>query len=396
MSEDISIRKPTGSPIGLVIMLAIGFAFYFVFSRIGGALGGMMTYDGVITGITASFPQQVQWLLMNFTEPQFYAGMLAGLGVMAGGFIAWRLAVAKSKYAGFDVCYGQSNLWPWVFASQVISAGLAIFVFRYINLFDTMDVAWVPTFVSIVGAPPSVVLLYGKSVPALITGSILGGLLSAPVATWLSTYVTATWNAPGVVPNVLAMAITGVLICSICRVLPWVKKVEYKSHRDTPKPAENVYTPFWFMRRVTADFSEAQFYGNEIASLVLLSAVTIEWVLSPGLVSGGSGMLPAIILSQFVASSVGVFLYANKFENNGWYGTYVPVVSVGPACVLFFGGGIHIALVAGVLGGIIGAPFAEFLQRHWPEGIHPTSANVTAMAISTIIVAFVIRFIGLA
>lgn len=59
-----------------------------------------------------------------------------------------------------------------------------------------------------------------------------------------------------------------------------------------------------------------------------------------------------------------MFLYAGKFDNGGWYATYVPVVSVGPACVLMYGANIPVAVFAGVLGGIIGGPIAQFSQKN--------------------------------
>ena len=55
----------------------------------------------------------------------------------------------------------------------------------------------------------------------------------------------------------------------------------------------------------------------------------------------------------------------------GWYGTYVPVVSVGPACVLMFGSTIPVAITAGILGGIIGPALAEYFCDKLPEDYHP-------------------------
>ena len=104
-----------------------------------------------------------------------------------------------------------------------------------------------------------------------------------------------------------------------------------------------------------------------------------------------SGAIPAIILSQFIGSAVGVFLYFNKYVEKGWYGTYVPVVSVGPACVLMFGSSIGVATIAGILGGIIGPPLAEYVSDKLPEGYHPTIGNVTSMGITTIVVSMIIK-----
>lgn len=387
-------NKSTGSVLGLMIVLAIGFGQYFLLSLIGGH-SQSLTYSTVVDGITGNFFKQIQWFFMNFTEPQFYAGIFAGIGVIVGGIVAYILTKKNSKYAGFDVCYGSSSLFPWVLASQLISLALTIFVFRYINLFDMTQSTWVATFITVVGAPPSIVLLYGPSISALLTSSVLASLLSAPVATWISTYIVGPLGVPGVVANVSTMAVVGVTVCYVCKILPWVKKAEAKPHRKAPAPADDVYSPGWFVRRCLAEFTEAQFYGNEVASIFLLLGVLIDWIISSDLPGYGGFTLPAILLSQFVGAAVGVFLYAPKFENGGWYATYVPVVSVGPACVLMFGANIPVAVFAGVLGGIIGAPLADFFATKLPEGVHGTNANVTSMALSTIIVSVVMKFLGI-
>lgn len=381
-------RPVTGSVVGLVVSVVIGFVFYFGLNALSGTAQAL-DYNNLIDGILDSVPKQVAWFFMNFTEAQFYASLLAGVFLIIGGFVAWILAIKGSKLKGFDICYGSSTLFPWVLASQVISLALAIFVFRYISGFADPETTWIATFITVVGAPPAVMLLYGPSISALLTSSIIGGLICAPTAIWISAYITGPWNLPGVVANVSTMAITGIVVCMVCKILPWVEKKPIKPHKQVDTGNVDVYGIAFFIRRVLADFSEAQFYGNEVASVFLLAGVAINTIICGSHGAYGSGAVPAIILSQFVGAAIGVFLYAGKFDNNGWYATYVPVVSVGPACVLFFGATIPVAVFAGVLGGILGGPVAEFFSGKLPEGVHGTVANVTSMAICTTITAVV-------
>ncbi len=375
--------KKHGSVVGAVISLAIGFAFYFILELIEGN-GSFFDYGNIIDGITKSFPKQVIWFFMNFTEAQFYASFFAGIGLIAGGFIAWVLAKKGSGKAGFSICYGSSSLFPWVLGSQMLSLALAIFVFRYIDIFGDPEVTWAATFITVVGAPPAVMLLYGPSISALLTSSILGGLVCPAMATWFSTYVTGPWDLPGVVANVTTMAITGMFICMVCKAAPWVEKKPVKSYPVAVGDGDDVHSVSWMIRRVLADFTEAPFYGNEVAAVFLLIGLVAGEIVSGTHGAYGSGAVPAIVLSQFVGATVGVFLYADKFDNGGWYATYVPVVSVGPACVLMFGANIPVALFSGILGGIFGGPVAEFFAGKLPEGVHVTVANVTSMAICTI------------
>lgn len=331
---------------------------------------------------------------MNFTEAEFYAGFFASLGLIIGGIIAWRLDIKNSKLAGFNICYNK-NLFPWVLGSQLLSLLLAICVFDFMGFFRSGQYTWLPTFISIVAAPPAIMLIYGPSIVTLLTVSFLGGIMSFPIAFWLMNIITPSLGIPGVVANLFAMTITGILIAGICKTLPWIRKKPTKPLNRAAKSQEQVLEemrkPLWFIRRVLADFTEPQFYGNEIAGLFLIIGACLDWILNMNHGAYASGAIPAIILSQFIASSVGIFLYFDKYVERGWYPTFVPVVSVGPACVLMFGSSIGVAVTAGVLGAIIGAPLAEYFCDSLPDDYHPTIGNVTSMAVTTIVVSVIIK-----
>lgn len=333
------------------------------------------------------------WLLMDFSQPQFYGGVLPSIGIIAGGFIAWRLALNRSKYSEFEICYGFSTMWPWVFASQFISLVVVIFVLNSTRYFSGGEFAFLPTFITVAGVPPSLMLMYGPSYKTLFVTSILGGLLSFPIAFWMMTKVVPVFDLPGVVGNVLTMALTGIIIGQILESLPWIQKIPIKKIRSSEievslkEKYDHMIKPSWFVRRVLADFSEAPFYGNEIAGLFIVIGISIEWLFSSGSGINGNLLIPAIVLSQFIGSAVGILLYFSKYLEYGWYATYVPLVSVGPACVLIFGGTIQVAVTAGVLGGILGGPIAEYISNKLPDHIHGTVGNVTSMAISTTVVA---------
>lgn len=386
-------RYNTGSLTGLVISIGIGFLIYFLLGSIG-TQSNWLDYNTIVANADQSLFYKFIWYIMNFTEAQFYAGVFASLGIVLGGFIAWRLDVRNSPMRGFDISYG-SNLWPWVLAAQLLSLFITIFILNYTRFFSDGQYTWLPTFITVVGIPPAIMLVYGPSIAALLTGSILGGIMGFPVGFWISNNIIPVLEVPGVVSNVFTMAITGWLVSAICKALPWLKKVESKP-LNRPKEAEeqtleNMKKPTWFVRRVFADFTEAQFYANEIAGLFLILGVCIDWILNMNHGAYASGTIPAIILSQFIGSAVGIFLYFYKYVEDGWYATFVPVVSVGPACVLMFAPTIGIAVTSGVLGGIIGPPLAEFLVGMLPEDYHPTIGNVTSMGITTIIVSVIIK-----
>ena len=127
MGETVKTKeKMTGALPGFIISIVIGFAFYFGLKALSGN-NAVFDYNNMISGILDSVPKQIAWFFMNFTEAQFYASVFAGIGIILGGIVAWILAIKNSKYAGFDVCYGSSTLFPWVLASQLILPGIGNF-----------------------------------------------------------------------------------------------------------------------------------------------------------------------------------------------------------------------------------------------------------------------------
>lgn len=386
------LTKPIGSIIGFGSAVTLGFSIYYLLQSIQ-SQGEWLSYNNVFRYAESNWFYKFVWLIMNFSEPQFYAGVCASIGVVFGGWIAWRLEQKKSNVAGFPICNG-TQLWPWVFASQMISITIAIFVLDYTRFEGGLN--WLPTFISIVGVPPAVILLYGPNLRALFTGSALGGILSFPIAFWTITKVIDVLELPHVVGSVFTMAITGVIVLEICTVLPWMKNLsssfDLNETEITVADRLNVVSkPSWFIRRVLADFSEAQFYGNEIAGMLVIAGVAVDWVLNTGHPAYGTGAIPTILLSQFVGSSTGIFLYFDQYLKNGWYPTFIPVVSVGPACVLGLGATIPVALTAGVLGGIMGGPLAMYFVRKLPKHLHPTIGNVTSMGVCTTIIFVVMK-----
>lgn len=386
-----------GSLLGFTYVILIGFGLYYLLSSFT-SFGHSFNYNTVIEKAgEGNLLYKAIWLLMDFSQPQFYGGVLPSVGLIVGGFIAWRLASNRSKYSGFQICYGSSTMWPWVLASQIISLVVAIFVIDSTRYFTGGEFDFLPTFITVAGAPPALMLMYGPSYRTLFVTSILGGLLSFPVAFWMMTKVVPVFEIPGVVGNVLTMALTGIIIGQILKSLPWIQKkpiIKVGSNEieiSLKEKHTHMIKPSWFVRRVFADFSEAPFYGNEIAGLFIVIGICLEWLLNSGTGIHGNLLIPAIVLSQFIGSAVGILLYFSKYLEYGWYATYVPLVSVGPACVLIFGGTIQVAVTAGVLGGILGGPIAEYISNKLPDHIHGTVGNVTSMAISTIVVVSIIE-----
>lgn len=377
-------------------VVAFGFVLY----------GAMLALQGTVEGNEALFPfetwlqeapgsplYRLLWFVGDFTEAEFYKSLLGGVGIVAFALLAYLLDRAGSRWRGFPISYG-TGLWPWVLVSSLI--GLAISVILFGGLLSD---GWVPTFVPFVSVPAGIVFVYGRGWSKALTGGVLGALITFPIAYLVITYVLTPLSLPAVIGNVTGMWLGAIIAFEICRLLPWmtredappegedIPETEQAAEFREPPPAEHPTAKRgWFGRRVLADFSEAQFYGNELASAGLILGTLLSWAMNPLHPAYGSGLLPAILLSQILASAVAVLLYYERWRELEWYPTFVPVVSVAPAVVLAFGGTMQSVLAGAILGAIAGPPVAQFIIDRLPSHWHLFIGNTFSMALCTAII----------
>lgn len=326
-------------------------------------------WNGDLTALT-SF---AEWLLGATTEPNFYTSALAGLGLLAGGAFAHRYR------KGFVLACG-SGLWPAVVASAL----LGLLVSNLVWGWTLSDGAWQPTFVPFVSVSPAIVLVFGPGLRNIVTGAVLGGVLTTPFSLLSTNYICAPLGLPPVIGVTGGMAVGALVAFAVCRFLPWLRP---QAALDTQPPPRS---RSWTLRRVFADFSEAQFFGNEWASAGLILGAVAAYLLNPMLPVYGSGLFPQVLLAQFVTAAVGMAMWRNRWMP--FYPTFVPIVSVAPAAVLAYGGTLQAILVGGVLGAAVAPPLAHLLAQRLPDHFHPFIGNVASMALST---ALIVPALGL-
>ncbi|MDQ0380233.1 hypothetical protein FB470_004227 [Amycolatopsis thermophila] len=240
--------------------------------------------------------------------------------------------------------------------------------------------AWQPTFVAFVSVPPAVVLTYGAGWRVAVTGAVLGAALTTPVALVLVNYACPPLGLPAVVGNVTAMWVSALIAFPLCRLMPWLPRPAGPPAAAGTPPRQGAG---WVVRRVLADFTEAPFHGNEIASLGLLAGTLLTYLLNPLTPVYGSGLLPALLAAQVLTATLGVLLYRRQWARHGWYPTFVPIVSVAPAVVLTYGPTWTAVLGGAVLGAVFAPPLAAFASRRVPAGVHPFAGNVFSMTVCT-------------
>ena len=342
--------------------------------------------------MVASLPHPVawvRWVLGDISEVAFYKHELASLGLLSGAYLAWWASRHGKRWQGFSIAYG-TGLWPWLVTSSLLGLLLSNLLWGWSVTSET----WQPTFAAFVSLPAAMVLMFGGGWKVTINGAVLGALLVTPMCLLIVNWVCLPLNLPVVIGNVLGMAVGSIVAFLLCRRVPLLVRSDYVAP-VRPAPAKpSTYGVVWSLRRVLADFSEAPFFGNELASLGLIAGVLLAYALNPVSPAYGSGLVLYLIGAQALTSALGVVIWRSQWIKRGWYPTYVPLVSVVPAAVLTHGGSWVVIGSSALLVALIAPPLACALAERLPAHFHPYIGNVTSMALSTLLVVPVVGWLA--
>lgn len=314
--------------------------------------------------MVASLPHPVAWLrwiLGDISEVAFYKHELASLGLLGGAYLAWWASKHGKTWQGFSISYG-TGLWPWLITSSLLGLLLSNLLWGWSVTAQT----WQPTFAAFVSLPAAMVLMFGGGWKVAINGAVLGALLVTPMCLLIVNFVCVPLGLPVVIGNVVGMAVGSVIAFVLCRRVPLLVRSDYIAPAR-PAPAKPpTYGIAWSIRRVLADFSEAPFFGNELASLGLLAGVLLAYALNPVSPAYGSGLVLPLLGAQALTSLSGVVIWRKQWIKRGWYPTYVPLVSVVPAAVLTHGGSWTVIASSALLGALIAPPLACAIAARVP------------------------------
>ena len=342
--------------------------------------GSWPGYSEMVANLPSS-TAWLRWVLGDISEVAFYKHELASLGLLSGAYIAWWASTRGKAWQGFSISYG-TGLWPWLVTSSLLGLVLSNLLWGWTVTTGT----WQPTFAAFVSLPAAMVLMFGGGWKVTLNGAILGALLVTPTCLLIVNFVCVPLGLPAVIGNVLGMAAGSIIAFEICRRLPSLVRSNYTAPVK-PMPAKPpTYGVSWSLRRVLADFSEAPFFGNELASLGLLAGVLLAYALNPISPAYGSGLLINLIGAQALTSAIGVVIWRYQWIKKGWYPTYVPLVSVVPAAVLTYGGSWMVMGSSALFGALIAPPLACAIAGRLPAHFHRYIGNVIAMAMSTLLV----------
>lgn len=327
----------------------------------------------------------LRWLLGDISEVAFYKHEFASIGLLAGAYLAYWANRTGRAWQGFSIAYG-TGLWPWLITSSLLGLLLSNVLWGW----TVTATSWQPTFAAFVSLPAAMVLMFGRGWKVTINGAIMGAVLVTPMCLLIVNYLCNPLGLPAVIGNVLGMAVASVVAFLLCRYRPGLMKSEQSAIPPAKSPAPVTKAPdygvVWSLRRVLADFSEAPFFGNELASLGLLLGVLLAYAMNPISPAYGSGLLLHIIAAQALSSAIGVLVWRRQWMLRGWYPTYVPLVSVVPAAILTHGGSGLVIASSALLGALIAPPLACAIAKRLPADMHTYIGNVLSMAISTLLI----------
>ncbi|UWF48406.1 threonine/serine exporter family protein [Pseudomonas sp. N3-W] len=334
----------------------------------------------------------LRWVLGDISEVAFYKHEFASIGLLAGAYLAYWANRTGKRWQGFAISYG-SGLWPWLITSSLIGLLLSNLLWGW----TVTATSWQPTFAAFVSLPAAMVLMFGGGWKVTINGAIMGAVLVTPMCLLIVNYVCNPMGLPVVIGNVSGMAVASVLAFVLCRYVPSLTQSAIpKAPSESPVAPASKKAPdygfIWSLRRVLADFSEAPFFGNELASIGLILGALLAFTLNPMSPAYGSGLLPQLIGAQALTSAIGVVIWRRQWIQHGWYPTYVPLVSVVPAAILTYGGSWQVIGSSALLGALIAPPLARAIAQKLPAWMHAYIGNVISMAISTLVI---IPLIGL-
>lgn len=341
--------------------------------------------------LTATLDQplsRLRWIVGDISEVAFYKHELPALGLLLGAALAHWASLRGYRWQGFAICYG-TGLWPWVFISSLL--GL---LFSHLLWGWTLARGiWQPTFVAFVSLPAAMVLLFGGGRRVAINAALLGAVLVTPASLLLVNYLCYPLQLPVVIGNVAGMALASVVAFVLCRRFPVLVRGGRRPVTPAPLAIPPDYGIRWTLRRVLADFSEAPFFGNELASLGLLLGALLAWLLAPAAPAYGTQLLPPIVAGQALASLLGVLIWRRQWMSRGWFPTYIPIVSIAPAAVLTLGGAWEVVIASAALGALITPPLAVAISQRLPAYMHPYIGNVLSMALGTLLIVPLVSLI---
>ncbi len=391
--------RPRRPLVAFVIMVAVALAIYAASFIQFPTVAILPDYGTWLQQSTdGNLFARIMYVLSDWGDPTYQKTALGGIMMILGCVIS--MYVGKKSKCTFGVCYGSGLFWRILVAQLIASAGS---VFLYQHIWDTTEIGFVPSFIAIASFTPAIIFKFGGEWRKVFTAGILGIFLGCPFAYFINMHFSTPWGLPGAVAWVTPMIVSGFISIEVCRFLPWMARqasdpevpaVEKKAVPALGAVNAPVMNGEWFVKRIFAEFTEPVFYSNELAGFLFVIGGVLTIFLNPKNPGYGDGNVYLVILaSQILAAAIGIFLYWHRWFEQGWYATFVPLASLTPAFVLFYGTDLYVVVTGAIVGAVFMPPVADWISRTLCKEHHGYIGCVVSMWICCLMFIAIFNFV---
>jgi hypothetical protein len=275
---------------------------------------------------------RILWLVGDMTEGAFFKSVPASIALVVFGIFGSRVAIARAALNASVSSESRTFLTTMLWS--VLSCGLAIIVFGW-----TLDGGWTPTFTAFL-LTQILIGHYGTSPVRSATVAVLAGIIPCPLSLFLMDRVSIPFRLPSFTAVGLGMALSTVIICEVCRFLPWMWR---GGHLGLPPAGPAVSAGrrtmhearLAFASRVLADIGDMPAVGGAWTGAGMVFGLIFGWELNSAHAVYGMPVAGNLISALVITSAIAVFMNYEEIRLVGDVVTFPALLVVGAITVTY-------------------------------------------------------------
>lgn len=275
---------------------------------------------------------RVLWLVGDMTEGAFFKSVASSVGLVVFGIFGSRLAIARAALSSTVSVESRTFLTTMLWS--VASCAISVVAFGW-----TLDGGWTPTFTAFL-LTQILVGHYGTAPERSATVAVLVGIISCPLCLAMMRLISIPFRLPSFTAVGLGMALTTILICEVCRFLPWMWRggalglppagSSASAGRRTMHEARVA-----FAARVLSDIGDMPAVGGAWAGAGMLFGLILGWELNPEHAVYGMPITGNLICALVITSALAVFFNYEEIRLVGDVVTFPALLVVGAIAVTY-------------------------------------------------------------
>lgn len=325
------------------------------------------------------------WIVGDASEGAFLKSVPASLGLISFALFSAKLDACRA--AAFGQPAPSARELPKTLGWTLIAMVVEMLIFGW-----TLEGGWTPTFVVFL---LSQILIghFGTIFERAATVTLLVALVPCPVCLLLLRLYATPLGLPAFAGVGLGMAISTVVICEVCRLLPWMA-IDIRHHlparrqeltrRQSVGESRKAY-----VARVFQDFADLPAIGGTLAGVGMLLGLVLGWELNCDHGVYGTGLTAELLCTLMATAALSVFIHYHAFRHEGDACTFPALLVIGSIVVTYQV--TPLILVPAVLASAFCVPWLTRqairltpVPRRWPNSVY---AQVVA-ALSCAVLSF--------